>query len=255
MSEQTTSVVEENVPSIEEFEDEYGAVARTLKKVTDDANADAKKKKELTSADSEQIDSLLNTSDDEEIAKWREWRTEHAKKIEEAEKKIAAAKETLKEADAKAKAKAKSLVKGSVSEDDLKALQESYLLKRKKATALKTSLLVMAGDEEIVKRILQAYGIVDVISSASGATTSNAGEIVRKRLASSTVNGNPVADKNGKTSFTYLSQQTGVDGNDIRDAMAKAANVESVKDIDSGVTVDFTITHNDETLNFSVTTK
>lgn len=225
---------------------EYDKLLSTLKAVTDDANADAKRRKSLLADAQGKVDEILNESDDEKMIAYRDRRDVLIAKRDE----INAA---LDEMNAQAKEYAKGIVP-EVSEETLKSLQDSFLAKRQKVTALRKAVLVFM-DEEEFNAACEAYGIVNVISSASGKTTSDATGIVRKRLSEATLNGEPVQDSKGKVSFTTLSNKTGIDGDLIRESMAKAAEVESVKDIPSDTTVDFSIEHDNKTFTFSITTK
>lgn len=246
MSENTETV--ENVATKDEFDSAIHPLADLLKGVTDDANADAKKRKTLLASAKGATDEILNESDDEKIVAYRASREKIAAQIKAAQEKIA-------EMDAQAKAYAETLVP-QADEKELEDLRQSYLAKRAKVKTVGGSVLLLLGSDEVAfKRLKDAWGIEDVISSASGKTTSGETGIVRKRLSEATVNGEPIVDNKGKTSFTLLSSKTGIDGDVIRDAMAKAAGVENVKDIPSETEVSFTVHNEDKAFEFVVTTK
>lgn len=249
MSENTVESTETvETPSKDEFAP-FDAMFTVLKAVTDDANADANKKKSLLASAEGKVDEVLNTSDDAKIVAYREQRAKAADQIK-------AMQERLAEMDSQARKYAESQVP-EVDEKTIENLKTSYLAKRQKATDLRKGLLALLGnDEAAFKRALEAYEIVSVISSASGKTSSDATGIVRKRLAEAKVNGESVTDAKGeKTSFTILSNKTGIDGDEIRDAMVKASDFESLKDIPSDTTVSFSLVKGNETYNFEITTK
>lgn len=225
----------------------YDAIWQIFKNVADEANALQKQYTDATKGVDDAVESVLNESEDETITKWREWRKSLVEKIE-------AAKKSLEEGDAKTKEHAKSLVP-AVAETDVDATKAAYLEKRKAADLTGKNLLALVGgDEATFKAGLNKYGITEVIGLRRNSTTTGASDIVRKRIASATVDGEPFADSKGKVSFTTLQTKTGVDGSVLRDAAAKAAGVESVRDIPAGTTVEFTVTSGNKTHQVSITT-
>ncbi len=164
---------------------------------------------------------------------------EYEAKVEEQIKKLQAAK---KENRAKTIANVTGEQVTSVSDEDAKALKETFLAAKKKYAATKQNiLLLLDGDETALQSYIKALGIVEVNNLGGGQAKAGSGEIVRLRISDAWVDGNPVQDTKGKVSFTTLSTHLKVDADVLRDAAAKAGNVDSVRDLPKGQDVSFTI--------------
>lgn len=250
-------MTENNAPEVETEEvidkSEFAQLDGVLsirKALADDLAKIAAERKSVTGGKDAAIQALLNESDDPVLVKWRKDRDELAEKQKKAQEQqdawLAAAKK-----------QAESLLP-EVDESKVDALREAYLTTKKKVTSMDVTLETLLGSPEQVARAKKAYGIVDVTSSVRGnRTTSTGEEIIRKRLASATIDGEQVADKKGKVTFTTLAADkrlAGISGDDLRNAAAKAHGVESVKDIPSETTVTFNVTVGNETREVSITT-
>lgn len=225
----------------------FGPLFEILKGAADKANGIAREYKASTGDAQKALDEVLTNSDDKTIAEWRTWNATVQAKIDELVEK-------QKQAAATTKAHAQTLVP-RLSEDEVKGKRDAYLEARKGADLTKKNILALLGnDEAAFKAGVEKYGITEVIGLGGNSQTTGATGIVRKRLASATIDGEAHADSKGKASFTTLSTALKVDGSVIRDAAAKAANVESVKDIPNGTTVSFQVTAGDKTHTVTVTT-
>lgn len=217
------------------------------KNVSSEANALNRTFTDASKNAGEVIDNLLTTSDDEKIVAWRKFDDEIAAKIEAFQK-------SRDEAKASVKSHAETLVPG-VTEVDLDATKSQYLDKRKAANLTGKNILALLGNDEALFKVgIEHYGITEVIGLSRNSQTTGATGIIRKRLASATIDGNDAADAKGKVSFTSLATALKVDGDVIREAAAKAANVESVKDIPNGTEVKFSVTSGDKTHAVTITT-
>jgi len=244
-----TEATTENVPSKEEFSD-YSGVLDIRKAMADDLAKVVKERKAVTGGKDEAVQTLLNESTDPVLVKIR------ADKAALAEKQKKAAEQQA-EWDALAKKHAESLLP-ETDEKRVEELRESYLNLKKKTTAMDTTLETLLGSADAVTRAKQAWEIVDVKSSVRGAASSNGEEIIRKKISAATIDGEPVADKKGNVTFTTLAQDKrlkGLSGDDIRNAAATAHGVDSVKDIPSETTVNFTLTVGNNSHEVSITTK
>lgn len=140
----------------------------------------------------------------------------------------------------------------TVTPEEAKALKAEFLdYKRKYKATYDNTLIMVNGDSEALDKAITDAGIVQVNNLGGGSATAHGGEITRTRIASATVNG----EDQGKTTFTTLSQTTKVPADDLRIAAAKAANVDSVKDLPKGETFEFEVTNKkNETFAISITT-
>lgn len=232
----------EQIAAIEAF----GPFWDVYKNVSTEANALQRTYSDASKGQADVIDNLLTESDDEKIAAWRKFDDEIAQKI-------AAFQKSREEARASVKAHAETLVP-TVSEVDLDATKSQYLDKRKAANLTAKNILALLGNDEALFKVgIEHYGITEVIGLGRGAQTTGATGIIRRRLESATVDGEDAADSKGKVSFTSLATRLKVDGDVIRNAAAKAANVETVKDIPNGSTVEFTVSAGDKTHKVSIT--
>ncbi|QSJ04804.1 hypothetical protein [Cellulosimicrobium phage DS1] len=220
------------------------------KALADDLAKVAEERKSVTSGKDEVIQKALNESDDPVLVKWRQDRDALAEK----QKKAA---EQQSEWAEMARKHAESLLP-EVDESKVESLRETYLGLKKKVTSMDVTLETLLGSPEAVTRAKKAYEIVDVTSTVRGnRTTSTGEEIIRKRLSAASIDGEAVADKKGKVTFTTLAADkrlAGITGDDLRNQAAKAHGVESVKDIPAETTVEFSVTVGDKTHKVSITT-
>lgn len=222
----------------------YAPFWEMYKTVASEANDLGTRHREASKSESGAIDGVLKESTDEKVVAWREFDAKISEKISELRAK-------QDEAKASATEHAKSLLPPAEDTDSLKT---EFLAKRKAANLTGKNILALLGDDEdLFNKGVEHYGIVEVIGLSTSAQSKGATGIVRKRIASATVDGETVADSNGKVSFTTLSQRLKVNGDDIRTAAAAAANVESVRDIPAGAEVSFTVNSGDKSHNVTVT--
>lgn len=229
----------------EKFE-KYAPFFTTLKGAADEANAARTKYKDLTKNSSEAIQGAINDSDNEDLVKFRAFRDQATAKIAEIQAK-------LDEATATANKIASTLVK-TADASEVEAAKSAYLDARAAARKVSEAIKALLSDEEAFKAGVEHYGIVEVVGLGTNSTTTGASGIVRKRLATATVDGKPFADSNGKVTFTNLATHLKADGQALRDAAAKSANVESVRDIPAGASISFAIVVGDKTHQVTITT-
>lgn len=198
------------------------------------ANAAADEYKNLTADNDKRVADFVNTSEDEQIVKFREMRDKVQKQIEAAQAKM--------EEQAKA-AREYAASQVSLTEGDPAEVKSRYLEARATATALRKAFALIT-DEETVNKIVEENGIQEVISLKGTATKGAATGIRRPRISAATVNGEPVANKDGKASFTeltkYVSSKFGkVTGDDLRNAAATAAGTDDLNSLADGTEVAF----------------
>lgn len=219
---------------------------QVYKAVADEANELQAKYVNLTAKSGNVLKAALESGTDEKVQAY-------SKFVEAEEAKIKAAQDRLKEA----KATITAYLTGAsadASKEEVEALKTEFLAKRKAAHLTGQNILaLLGGDEATFKAGVDAYGVKDIGSIRGGGSTST-GEIVRKRLATATVDGKPFADAKGKVSFTTLASHLKASGNDLRDLAAKAAGVDNVRDIPMGTTVEFDVTEGDVTHKVTITT-
>lgn len=199
------------------------------------ANKAAEDFKAITSGAEERIVSFLNTSEDEQVVKFREYRDKVTAQIEAAQKK-------LDDAEDNARKYAESQV--ATDDGDPAAIKEQAMKSRREANEIAKALSVLVGEEAFTEAAKEA-GIPD-LAGIRGAGNKGATGIRRPRLERATVNGHPVADKDGKTSFglieSYIGKAYGkVDGNDLRSAAFQAAGTDDLSTV-KGEEISFTFT-------------
>lgn len=225
----------------------YEGIFLTLKAQAEKANALSTTYQNATKGQAGILDNLLTSSEDEKIVQWRTWDSQIAAKIAEL---------TAKQSEGKAsvKAHAQTLVP-SLTEIDLDATKSALLTERSVITQVSKALKALLGHDEVAyKAGIELYGITEIIGVSKSSITVGASGIIRKRIAGATIDGASAADEKGKVSFTTLATALDVKGEVIRDAAAKAGNVDSVKDLPNGTTVSFTIVSGDKTHTVTITT-
>ena len=198
------------------------------------ANAAADEYKSLTADNDKRITDFINTSEDEKIAAFRAMRDKVTAQIEAAQAKL----------DEQAKA-AREYAESQVAltEGDPAEVREKYLAARTNANNLRKAFVLIAG-EDAVNEMVEANGIEEVISLKGTATKGASTGIRRPRISAATVNGEAVANKDGKTSFTvladYVTRKFGkVTGDDLRNAAFTAAGTDDLNSLDEGTNVEF----------------
>lgn len=225
----------------------YAPFWEMYRTVADEANALSKTYKDATESATTVVDTLLTESNDETLVKWREFDAKIAEKI-------AALVKQREDAHESAKSHAATLAP-AVAEVDLDKVKADYLLKRQAANLTGKNIKALLGnDEALFKAGLEHYGITEVIGLSRNSATVGATGIIRKKIASATIDGADFADGNGKVSFTSLATKLKVEGSVIRDAASKSAGVDTVKDIPNGTTVSFTIVSGDKSHSVTITT-
>lgn len=223
------SLTSEQVAQIEA----YAPFWEVLKAKATEANKARSDYRAATEGVEEAIARFLNESDDAKVAEFRTYRD----KVQE---KIAALQAGLSEAESTmTKYASENVAQSDVNAD---ALKEKYTSLRAVTNATEKNIaLLLGGDEALLKAGMDHYGIEQVIGIGRTATSKGDTGIIRKRIASATIDGKDVKDSNGKTTLTILAQRLKIDGADLREAYAKAASVESVKDIPNGATHTFKV--------------
>lgn len=224
----------------------FDAMFTMLKAQVEEANAIGEKVKTATTTSKTAIDQIINESDDETLVSYRE-------SVEKAQAAIKAAQEKL---DAKRKAAeehAKTLIPGVGDGFDVDAAKAEFLEKRKVITSMKTALKGLLGnDEKVLDAGLTKFNISEVIGLTRGGTTGGGTGAKKPRLASAVVDDLPVANKEGKTSFTTLAQHLKADVNELKNAAFKAAGTDDFKTI-QGQEVSFSFKVGDKTHNVVLT--
>lgn len=199
------------------------------------ANESAAQYRSLVGSKTDAVTEVLNTSDDERIVQYREWRDKVRAQIEQAQAKLDEQTKAITEY-----AESLATEGQDVNPDEVKA---RYLENRSKATKTRNLLAELFGKEAV-----DALGIEEVTNLRGTSSTGGATGIKRPRLVSATVNGETV-EKDGKTSFTLLTQHINkehgkIEGSDLRAAAFKAAGTEDLSSLDEGTEVTFTLTVN-----------
>jgi hypothetical protein len=213
----------------------------------DEANAAAVNYRQATSGKDEAVATLLNTSDDDQIVAFREWRAKVQAQID-------AALATIEAKTAEVREYAESNL--DASDVDPEALKKTYLDARAEATKMRAGLVGFFGEEAVAK-IVEAEGIEE-ITNLRGTNRKGATGIKRPRLESATVNGEAV-EKDGKVSFTLLGQHVSkhfgkVSGNDLKDAAFAAAGTNDLSTVNEPVNYSFTLSDG-KVVQISVTPK
>lgn len=199
-----------------------------------EANAYADEYKAITADADKRITDFINSSDDEQIVKYRDLRDKVTAQIE-------AAQARLDEQANAAKEYAESQV--SEAEGDPAELKDKFVKARANANNLRKAFVLIAG-EEAVNALVEEHQIEEVISLRGNKTKGSATGIRRPRLSAATVNGEAVANKEGNVTFGilegYISRTFGkVTGDDLRAAAFSAAGTDDLNSLESGTEVKF----------------
>jgi hypothetical protein len=211
----------------------YAPFWDVLKAKAQEANAARSQYKAATEGVEEAVARFLNESEDPKVAEFRTYR-------EKVQEKIAALTAGLSEAESTmTKYASENVASSDVNADSLK---EKYTSLRAVVNATEKNIaLLLGGDAALLKAGMAHYGIEQVIGIGRTATSTGDTGIIRKKISAATIDGADVKDSNGKVTFTILASRLKTDGADVREAAAKAAGVESVKDIPNGQTVTFNV--------------
>lgn len=198
------------------------------------ANDLALQLKEISAGADARVNAVLNTSEDEDITKWRAWNDKIDAQIKEAQAKQAEALEAI-------KAKAATLVDGvTVNVDDLR---NEFLTARKEANVTRDAILVfLGGDEDTLNKVMAAAGIMEITNlrhGTAGATRGSEGKR-KPRLSSATVDSADVPNP----TFTVLAKMTGVDIDVLKRSAYDAAGTEDLF-TKVGENIAFTVTGKD----------
>lgn len=230
-----------------DFAKVHEAFWQAWKGVTDEANKIRDDYRARTAKRDDVLKVALESGTDEKVVAYKKFVDAEQAKIDAAQARQREAKATITaylSADAK---------EGSKEENE--ALKTEFLEKRKAANLTKQNILaLLGGDEAALKAGVDAYEIKDVGNLGGGQASASTGDIVRKRLASATVDGKPFADAKGKVSFTTLASHLKASGNDLRTLAATAGGVDNVRDIPNGTTVTFTVKGEDGDHTVTITT-
>lgn len=244
----TVEAVEEVVtPEIDgsQIHTQFDPMFTIYKNVADSANALAKELHTAGDNDKAALESILNESDDEAIAKWRESHEKGMAQIAEAQAKLEARKEAI-------TAHARTLIPEAMSEEELAAKKAEFLQIRGQATGLRKTLLsLIVNPDEFAAKVKQ-FDISEVTGTSRGAAvTGNSIASKKPRISAAFVDEKDVA-VDGKVSFTTLAKEIKADVNDLKAAAFKAAGTDDFKTI-SGQDVSFTFTVGDKSHTISIT--
>lgn len=216
------------------------------------ANEIATEVKAARSKPEEALAAILDTSDDANIVKWREADKAGRAKIAEAIAKLDAQREAVAEY-------AKTLLPTAAEGFDIEARTKAFIAERAAANTLRKALLTLVhNDQERLTRLLDAAGVVEIVSlgkDSTGGKAKGATGIRRPRITAATVNGETLADGNGKVSVSFIASHLGIDGDVIRKAMFTAAGTEDLSSLDAGTEVAFTVHKGDDAFDIVVTAK
>lgn len=211
-----------------------------IRTATDAANAVAQRVAASTVNVNKQVHDILKGEDttDPVILKWRAYDEEIAAKREQARAK------------AEAYAKENMLNVESLSDEEREAAKSEYDMYRTQRNSVLKALEAMPGfnaDEHNIADLLTFSGRK---GSSGGAGTGGK----RPRLASATVNGEEVANEDGKVTFTLIAQHITKDsGTKIgpRDLQEAAFDAAGTDDLSTVTSVEFVISAGDN--NYDVT--
>lgn len=213
----------------------------------DTANEAAVEYRRLTSGKDEAVATAINSSTDDQVVAFREWRSKVEAQIAEAQARI----------DAKT-AEVREYIEAHLdaSDTDPEAVKARYLEARQDATKMRSGLVGFFGDEAVAA-LMEAEKIEE-ITNLRGTNRKGATGIKRPRLESATVNGEAVS-KDGKVSFTLLGQYVSktfgkASGNDLKDAAFAAAGTNDLSTVTEPVNYTFTLADGKQ-IQISVTPK
>lgn len=208
-----------------------------------------------------QVKAVIETSDDPNIVKFREARA----KIQED---IATLTARLENGTAAITDHARTLVLSVGSDFDYEETHKAFLAARREANEARKALLIIGqhlptpihSDEDLDKVLAEAGAPTEVISIRGQRSGAGGGSGVRRpRISAATVNGAPVADEEGKVTFTsltqFISKEIGKVGpNAVRDAAFAAAGTDDLSSLDPETVIEFTVTAGEHEVAVTVTT-
>lgn len=174
-----------------------------------------------TSGVDEKVDAYISESDDEQVAKFREWLKAAQEKVAEIQAKIA-------ENTAQIKVVAANAVANSDDVIDVDAVKAQFLEARAAAYATRKTLQnFMGSDEKEWDAYIEKNNITEVVSLAKGGKRVGATGIKRPRLASLSVDGVAL----DKPAFGVLAKELGLSTPDLQDAAFKAAGTDDLSTV------------------------
>jgi hypothetical protein len=189
------------------------------------ANAAANTYRELTSSKNDVVAHVINTSDDETIVRFREWRDALLAQIAKAQNELDA-----KTTEVRGYAETLAPTEETTAPEDVKA---EYLKTRKSLTDMRAGLVQFFGADVVN----EALAGVEELTGLRGSSRMGGGTgVKRPRLESATVNGEPVpVGTTGMPTFTtmaaYVSKNVGkVSAADLKDAAFKAAGTSDLSE-------------------------
>lgn len=194
------------------------------------------------------VKSLLQTSDDPKIVKFREVKATIEEQIETLKAKIYNGEAAIKE-------HAESLVTPVEEGFDLEAAMKEFLEKRRAATATKNAILAFGITEEQLSEALKEKGVPTEIIRVGGKGGGSKGGgtgVRRPRISAATLNGESVWKKGAegeKVDFTSLAAAAKSDADTLKKAAFTAAETEDLNSLEAGTVVSFTVGDD----NFTVT--
>lgn len=218
------------------------------------ANALAAQIQAAKSDTGEAIKAILSSSDDKKIAEYR------AKKAE-AEANIAKINAFLEDLEAAISEHAATLLPTADENFDVEEATKEFLALRKSVTT-KTKALAsfVPGGEEAVAKMLEEAGVEQIVT-LRGKRSSGGVSKPRPRLSAATFNGQKVADKDGKVTFTSLAAhisnetETKVDADFLKGAAFNAAGTQDLSSLPDNTEIKFSVEIGGENHEVTVTTR
>lgn len=229
MSENTTSTTATVMPTID-------PLAMLIERINE-ANDLGRKIQAARSDRTAAISSVIETSNDPKVVKFREIRAKVLEQIETYKAQIVNAEALIKE-------HAETLIPGVDADFDVDKATEKFTALRKAAHTTRVALEAFV-PAETLDEVLQSRGVAEIVSlrgtgvnkgGAKGATG-----VKRPRISAATYNGEAVTKKDGTIDFTALGKASDVTADDLKVAAFAAAGTEDLNSLDAGTVVAFEI--------------
>lgn len=197
------------------------------------ANAKALKIKAATEGVDEQIDTFINTSDDEQIANYRQWRDSVIEEIE-------ALKTSLKENEEQAREHARAQVAEELDFDP-KELTSEYLADRRGITEMRKGFNQIYGNERTDERLAEVSEVVSLTGTRKGSGSP------RPNLESASVDGVTLEKATFGEIANVVSAQAGkrITAADTLTVALKAGNFKQWQDAEGEQTFTLSLAGND----------
>lgn len=211
------------------------------------ANEIGRKIQAANSDRTDAVKSVLDTSDDAKIVKFREGRAALLEQIETIQAKITNGEAMIKEY-------AEKLVPGVDADFDKDAETKKFIAARKTANDARKALLNFVSEEDLAAAEKE-LGIVPIVSlrgTGKAGSSGGATGVKRPRISAATMNGTSVWKKgsdDSKVDFTSLAVAAKSDADTLKNAAFEAAGTKDLNSLEAGSTVSFTVGEN----NFVVT--